>query len=571
MADIAGSLMRGYSFVDNLQRQHAADARQIVEQGQRDALFQQSQDAYQKSLKDESDTTAGLRQWTAQTLGQELPDQGITKLNHLVDNPETAKKIVMDHDQIQSAIGSGKMPSSKELLQFGNTAWKQELDARGAKNGVKMELTGIHPAPGSKGVFFEVTVTKPDGTTYKAPLTEGGGLADDPNSGDHKVQEFSVPDLLHHAATTADASMMSLHYLAQSSPQNAALAVKMIQEIQQNKAKIAAEDKKLVTEHGYKMSEIGEQGRQRKDEIKMQGDNSLAGIRLQGENQKEVAQIGADSRKAIKEMGYEEVQNADGTTSMRKVGGTGSASKDKITALDKLQEITKNGINDQNLGVANQLAGIAGLPPFVKKVTPEVKGESHWFSPNVKEVPETTEYVPQSGIAGSPPNIPSTIARPGIPGQATPSPTANNIDFNQFSNKKPANQGDAKTIQETNKVWLNSTSGQGSQPPPQPAQEIPAVQEQKATPWYLQTFNPGRGIANAGSVAGGALSSIAKSLPEIPGVAKDIAMTQLATFLKQANSAADAAEKAVIWYRSQGGMTPEKEAMIRESFAGMKD
>jgi hypothetical protein len=83
----------------------------------------------------------------------------------------------------------------KKAVPAANSAFSYELDARGRKNGAKqLRITDILPSPQGDGYVFDSETTRADDTTYRAPLTENGGTAE---QGDNKVKIFP-------AAQTAD-------------------------------------------------------------------------------------------------------------------------------------------------------------------------------------------------------------------------------------------------------------------------------------------------------------------------------------------------------------------------------
>jgi hypothetical protein len=80
-----------------------------------------------------------------------------------------------------------------DTLKDANIAFAPELEARGQKYGAKkVEFSRLLPSPQGDGFMAELEITKPDGTTYRAPATENGGTAED---GDNAVKIFKMEDV----------------------------------------------------------------------------------------------------------------------------------------------------------------------------------------------------------------------------------------------------------------------------------------------------------------------------------------------------------------------------------------
>lgn len=84
------------------------------------------------------------------------------------------------------------------LVENANLAFADELDARGEKYGAKqVRFTRLVPSPQGDGFMAEAEITKADGSTYRAPLTENGGTAD---QGDNTVKVFRMEQVAPYLA-----------------------------------------------------------------------------------------------------------------------------------------------------------------------------------------------------------------------------------------------------------------------------------------------------------------------------------------------------------------------------------
>lgn len=98
-------------------------------------------------------------------------------------------------DRTQATLGLLKQLRTgsfdhEALVENANLAFADELDARGEKYGAKqVRFTRLVPSPQGDGFMAEAEITKADGSTYRAPLTENGGTAD---QGDNTVKVFRM-------------------------------------------------------------------------------------------------------------------------------------------------------------------------------------------------------------------------------------------------------------------------------------------------------------------------------------------------------------------------------------------
>lgn len=80
------------------------------------------------------------------------------------------------------------------LLQDANLAFADELDARGRKYDAKqVRFARLAPSPQGDGFMAEAEITRTDGSTYRAPLTENAATAQD---GDNAVKNFRMEEVI---------------------------------------------------------------------------------------------------------------------------------------------------------------------------------------------------------------------------------------------------------------------------------------------------------------------------------------------------------------------------------------
>jgi hypothetical protein len=184
---VAG-FMQGYSFVDNLQRQQAADAEAQKTNALRDQLLQGQVD----DLNNQKQINSNYAVMTAMTHDpsgwwNNFDDATLQKtLSGLANHPEYGYLATPD-GRNQFKTGYNKIMSSMPNLQNGGTfdiqgitdGLNQALGPQinkgtGANNSTdvqKKEIAGIVPAPNPGQFYFTVKTTYNDGTSDIAPLT----------------------------------------------------------------------------------------------------------------------------------------------------------------------------------------------------------------------------------------------------------------------------------------------------------------------------------------------------------------------------------------------------------------
>jgi hypothetical protein len=228
MGSMADAFMRGYGFVDSVARQGKEDAyreeqrqRQRVLDARQDTLFQQSQDEYKKGLAERDGLREGVRQLAAALVQKDAPPEVLSnaerKLAPVFDDPLSAAKSIESFRNITAGLDAGKMPDSGTVASFLNSTLRPELEARAKKSGnASMEISGVYPTQDYRGLYFEATMTRPDGTTYQAPLTVGATSVTGKDSGKDTVQPFPVADILKHSSGAVAAQMKALQYIAEN-------------------------------------------------------------------------------------------------------------------------------------------------------------------------------------------------------------------------------------------------------------------------------------------------------------------------------------------------------------------
>lgn len=127
-------------------------------------------------------------------------------------NPQRVEEKLAGTKVLVGQMSSGQFDHAA-AVEAANQVFAEELDARGQKYGAKsVRINRIVPSPDGKGVMFGAQITRADGTTYEAPLTENGRTADE---GDDKVKIFGLEQLVPYLASQAKVlSGVKAHLLA---------------------------------------------------------------------------------------------------------------------------------------------------------------------------------------------------------------------------------------------------------------------------------------------------------------------------------------------------------------------
>lgn len=127
-------------------------------------------------------------------------------------NPQRVEEKLAGTQVLVGQMSSGQFDHAAAVTAA-NQVFAEELDARGQKYGAKqVRINRIVPSPDGKGVMFGAQITRADGTTYEAPLTENGRTADE---GDDKVKVYALEQLVPYLASQAKVlSGVKAHLLA---------------------------------------------------------------------------------------------------------------------------------------------------------------------------------------------------------------------------------------------------------------------------------------------------------------------------------------------------------------------
>lgn len=126
-------------------------------------------------------------------LGRLEPVSGAlrAKLKNLYDPSKVEEKLGAT-ERLLGQLSTGHLDHDGAVADA-NIAFGDELDARGSRYGAKqLRISQIVPSPQGDGVMFNAEVTKEDGTTYRSPLTENGGTAE---QGDNVVKNFRMEQI----------------------------------------------------------------------------------------------------------------------------------------------------------------------------------------------------------------------------------------------------------------------------------------------------------------------------------------------------------------------------------------
>ena len=245
MARMADAFMKGYNFVDNVQRRHRADDRLVTLQKRQDEQYanqqadrqtsladanvarqrndiiwqQQQNDRAKKQAEDKIYSEYSGKLFAAMSGDQKkLYNLGVSSLPQDTQG-EKSKAVVADAvmhpDKISQAIYSwdknivpafnaGRMPSKEDSLNVLNTVLHPEIQARFAKNGLQGKLSDIVPSPDGKGIMFGADVVDAYGRQSEVPLTDGATSYKDQESGAHTVQAMPVGDTMKHTADAVE-------------------------------------------------------------------------------------------------------------------------------------------------------------------------------------------------------------------------------------------------------------------------------------------------------------------------------------------------------------------------------
>lgn len=127
-------------------------------------------------------------------------------------NPQRVEEKLAGTQVLVGQMSSGQFDHAAAVTAA-NQVFAEELDARGQKYGAKqVRINRIVPSPDGRGVMFGAQITRADGTTYEAPLTENGQTAE---AGDDKIKVFQLEQLVPYLASQAKVlSGVKAHLLA---------------------------------------------------------------------------------------------------------------------------------------------------------------------------------------------------------------------------------------------------------------------------------------------------------------------------------------------------------------------
>jgi hypothetical protein len=294
---MADAFMKGYGFVDNIQRQHRADDRLTTLQGREDTAYQQSQEDRQVRMADSD--VARTRNDTIYNQAQEdrakklAEDKAYAKYSgeffELMDQEqrelyekaisalppeakgEKAKAVVadaiMNPDKIDRAIktwdtdivgafNSGKLPDKKKSLDVLNTVLHPELQARFSKNGLRGKLSDIVPSRDGKGLYFEAAVADAYGRQYSAPLTDGAGSVNDPDSAKHQVQNMPVGKTMEHTGNAVETYRSIMGVLAKLNKEGGSKGQELSWKIAQDMGKGKRDRAKAASDRAWEKEKI---------------------------------------------------------------------------------------------------------------------------------------------------------------------------------------------------------------------------------------------------------------------------------------------------------------------------
>ena len=269
MADMAGALMRGYGFVNDIQQQKKNNERQDYLQARQGILDQRADEEYEKKKSEDAGLREGI-QGLIKSMAAKDPawkqvadnPAATEKMGTLAEDPLSAAKAVNQWYQVKDHLDSGKLPNSQLTLDFLNNpnVAGRDLSRRFAANKLEGALSAVYPSPDRKGLFFEATLTGPDGKQYVAPLTKGRTRAGVPGSEQDEVESYPMSKLLDFGQGAAEGNMGALMLIAEKGgTAGAQFAAKFLME------KDNARREMLIKEYEYQR-EKGDKDATRKED-----------------------------------------------------------------------------------------------------------------------------------------------------------------------------------------------------------------------------------------------------------------------------------------------------------------
>jgi len=226
MADMAGALMRGYSFVNNIQQQKKNNERLDYLQARQGILDQRADEEYEKKKSEDEGFRSKIVDWIKSKAAagdpawKQVADNpaATEKMGTLAEDPLSAAKAVNQWYQVKDHLDSGKLPNSQLTLDFLNNpnVAGRDLSRRFAANKLEGALSAVYPSPDRKGLFFEATLTGPDGKQYVAPLTKGRTRAGVPGSEKDEVESYPIGKLLDFGQGAFEGNMGALVAIAEN-------------------------------------------------------------------------------------------------------------------------------------------------------------------------------------------------------------------------------------------------------------------------------------------------------------------------------------------------------------------
>jgi len=224
MADMAGALMRGYGFVNSIQQQDRQNKR-LDELYERQKLVdKRSDEEYEKKKSEESGLREGIFALIKSMAAKDPSWQQVAanpaateKMVTLAEDPLAAAKAVNQWHQVKENLDSGKLPDGKLALDFLNNpnVAGRDLSRRFAANKLSGALSAVYPTPDKQGLFFEATLTGPDGKEYVAPLTKGKTVSGAPGSEQDPVESYPIDKLLSYGQGAAEGNLAALSLIAE--------------------------------------------------------------------------------------------------------------------------------------------------------------------------------------------------------------------------------------------------------------------------------------------------------------------------------------------------------------------
>jgi len=220
--------MRGYKFVDDIDRQKRLDEENKVERDRRFGLMnsaekraattydqeQEDRTASRGVVNAKKDAFLGLGQaeakpapparddvYAAWSLNLEemgvktgTPEfqQAFSKTKPLIDDPGAAGTALALSDEINKYLDKGSLAPNKLITDYVNIVGAGELAQRGGEDGLTRNVKHFIPNQSGDGFHANLLVKGADGKEYEAPATEGKSA--DPK--DNVVQNFTMDQMV---------------------------------------------------------------------------------------------------------------------------------------------------------------------------------------------------------------------------------------------------------------------------------------------------------------------------------------------------------------------------------------